>query len=113
VFLHPFPHRCHLPQLCRWAGKELQRGKALHQFVGKNEKTKLVVKIQKRGAGAPVREPVVDEETQRQMMAYAHRKQEEWKKLESAEEDSYLNSAWADSSALKHQLQGTGGISWR
>lgn len=96
-----------------WAGKELQRGKALHQFVGKNEKTKIVVKIQRRGAGAPVREPVVDEETQRQMMAYAHKKQEEWKKLEASEEDSYLNSAWADTSALKNSLQGTSGIKWR
>ncbi len=39
-----------------WAGKELQRGKLLCDFVGKNEKTKLVVKLQKRGAGAPQRE---------------------------------------------------------
>lgn len=30
-----------------WAGKEMQRGKKLQDFVGKNEKTKLVVKIQK------------------------------------------------------------------
>lgn len=30
-----------------WAGRELQRGKKLQQFVGNNEKTKLVVKITK------------------------------------------------------------------
>ena len=30
-----------------WAGKELQRGKKLQDFIGKNEKTKLIVKIQK------------------------------------------------------------------
>lgn len=30
-----------------WAGRELQRGKKLQEFVGKNEKTKLVVKISK------------------------------------------------------------------
>lgn len=30
-----------------WAGKELRRGKKLQEFVGKNEKTKLVVKISK------------------------------------------------------------------
>lgn len=30
-----------------WAGRELQRGKRLQEFVGKNEKTKLVVKISK------------------------------------------------------------------
>ncbi|MED6244295.1 hypothetical protein ATANTOWER_003127 [Ataeniobius toweri] len=30
-----------------WAGKEMQRGKKLQDYIGKNEKTKLVVKIQK------------------------------------------------------------------
>ena len=30
-----------------WAGKELQRGKKLQDFIGKNEKTKLVCKLQK------------------------------------------------------------------
>lgn len=32
-----------------WASKELQRGKKLQDYVGKNEKTKLVVKLQKVG----------------------------------------------------------------
>lgn len=32
-----------------WAAKELQRGKKLQDYVGKNEKTKLVVKLQKVG----------------------------------------------------------------
>lgn len=30
-----------------WAAKEMQRGKKLQDYIGKNEKTKLVVKIQK------------------------------------------------------------------
>lgn len=30
-----------------WAGQQLQRGKKLQEYIGKNEKTKLVVKIQK------------------------------------------------------------------
>lgn len=30
-----------------WAGKELQRGKKLSDYIGKNEKTKIVVKVQK------------------------------------------------------------------
>jgi hypothetical protein len=62
-----------------WAGKELQRGKLLHEFIGKNEKTKIVCKIQRRGGGAPVREAAYDEQTQKEMMAYAYKKQEEWK----------------------------------
>lgn len=32
-----------------WAAKEMQRGKKLQDYIGKNEKTKLVVKIQKVG----------------------------------------------------------------
>lgn len=30
-----------------WAGKELHRDKKLQDYIGKNEKTKIVVKIQK------------------------------------------------------------------
>ena len=86
------------------------RGKLLSDFVGKNEKTKVVVKLQKQGGGAPVREPAVDEKTQKEMMAYAFKKQQELKELEEADDDAYLNAAWADSGALKRQLQGTGNI---
>lgn len=62
-----------------WANKELTRSKKLAEFVGKNEKTKILCKIQKKGQGAPAREPLYDEETQKRMMAYAYKKQEEWK----------------------------------
>lgn len=94
-----------------WAGKQLQRAKKLMDYVGKNEKTKIVAKLQKKGGGAPVREPVVSEQQQKEMMAYAFKKQQEMKKLEEAEEESYMNSSWADPGALKSRLQGTGGIS--
>lgn len=33
-----------------------------------------------------------------------------FQKLEEADDESYLNAAWADSSALKNKLQGTGNI---
>lgn len=96
-----------------WAGKQMMPGKTLGDYVGKNEKTTLIAKLQKRGGGAPVREPVVDAETQKQMMAHAYKKQEEWKKLEEANDDAYLNQPWADSSSLKRSMHGTGNISWR
>lgn len=89
-----------------WAQKEFLRGKILQDYVGKNEKTKIVTKIQKRGGGAPSREPVVTEEEQKKMMAYYYRKQEDWKKLEKDAEDAYLDQEWADSGALKRQFQG-------
>lgn len=96
-----------------WAGKELQRGKKLQDFIGKNEKTKLIIKLQKKGQGPPSREPVFSEEERKQMMAYAYRKQEDLKKLETDEDDSYLNSDWADPQSLKRQFHGVGNVKWR
>ena len=34
-----------------------------------------IVRLQKSGSGAPVREPAVDEQTQKKMMAYYYKKQ--------------------------------------
>ena len=61
-----------------WAGKEIAAGK-LSDFVGKNEKTTIVAKLQKKGQGPPAREPVFTEDEKKSMMAYAYRKQEELK----------------------------------
>ncbi|XP_026856662.2 cilia- and flagella-associated protein 298 [Electrophorus electricus] len=95
-----------------WAAKEMQRGKKLQDYIGKNDKTKIVVKIQKRGQGAPSREPVVSEEEHKQMMLHYYRRQEELKKLDETDDDSYLQSEWADRQALKRQFQGLTNIKW-
>lgn len=47
------------------------------------------------------------------MLSYYHKKQEEQKKLEEENEDAYLNSAWADSGAMKAAMHGAGHIRWR
>lgn len=96
-----------------FSGKEMVRGKKLMDFIGRNEKTKIVCKLQKRGQGAPGREPVVSEDDQKSMMAYYYKKQEEFKKLEQASEDAYLDSNWADNQSLKNQLQGLSSIDFR
>lgn len=96
-----------------WSGKELVRGKKLEDFIGKNEKTKIVVKLQKKGQGAPSREPVVDAEEQKKMMAYYYKKQEEMKKLDKDDEDAYMDSEWSSSGQLKSQFQGLGEIKWK
>ncbi|CAD7693598.1 unnamed protein product [Nyctereutes procyonoides] len=62
-----------------WVAKELRRTKTLSDYVGKNEKTKIIVKIQQRGQGAPAREPVISSEEQKQLMLYYQRRQEELK----------------------------------
>ncbi|KAJ8266670.1 hypothetical protein GJAV_G00133270 [Gymnothorax javanicus] len=95
-----------------WAAKELQRGKKLQDYVGRNEKTTIIVKIQKRGQGAPAREPLVSAEDQKQMMLHYYQRQEELKKLEEADDDSHFQSEWADRQALKKQFQGLTNIKW-
>lgn len=81
--------------------------------MGKNEKTKVVARLQKRGGGAPVREPAVSEEERKAMLAFYFKKQEEEKKLAEDADDSYLAAHWADPRALKAGLLGTGGIAWK
>jgi hypothetical protein len=41
-----------------FAGKQLQPEKKLADYLGRNENTRAVVKLQKKGTGPPAREPV-------------------------------------------------------
>ncbi|XP_024372008.1 uncharacterized protein [Physcomitrium patens] len=41
-----------------WAGKEILRDKCLKDYVGQNEKTKIIVKLRAQGSGCPEREPL-------------------------------------------------------
>lgn len=91
-----------------WAGKELLRDKLLNSYTGKNEKTKIIVKLAKSGSGAPVRESAMDEEMRVKLMSMYHKKQEELKKIESNNEDDFANSSWANPNNLKSYLV-TGG----
>merc|ERR1712159_204452 len=97
-----------------WASKMLDRSKTLQDFVGRNDKTKIVVQLTKKGSGAPVRQSQnQSEEEQKAMMAYYFKKKEEWKKLEEDDDDSYMSADWANPKAMKNSLNGAGGISWR
>lgn len=65
------------------AGKEFRRdqGQTVGDRVGKNEKTRIMCKLQKPGAGPPGREPGVSEEERKAMMAFYFKRQEELKRL--------------------------------
>jgi hypothetical protein len=95
-----------------WAGKEMLPGKLLSDYVGKNEKSKIIAKISKKGQGAPMREAPMNEEAQKQMMAYYYKKQEQHKKLMENDDDDYVNSPWADPKALKSHFNGTNNVKW-
>ncbi|ERL87620.1 cilia- and flagella-associated protein 298 [Dendroctonus ponderosae] len=98
-----------------FCGKEMYRGEGgkLGDYVGKIENCKVIIKLSKRGEGAPGREPIMSEEQRKQLMLHAYRRQEELKKLSADDEDDYLNSEWADSSNLKKSFHGLHNISWR
>jgi len=91
-----------------WAGKQLGLDQTLESYVGRNEKTKIVAKLAPKTAGAPVREPRIDESTHKAMMSHYYKKQEDNKKLETDEDDSYLDSQWANPKSLKQSLVGGG-----
>uniref|UniRef100_A0A1A9VCB9 Cilia- and flagella-associated protein 298 n=1 Tax=Glossina austeni TaxID=7395 RepID=A0A1A9VCB9_GLOAU len=96
-----------------FAGRLLLNDKKLAEFIGNNNKTKVVVKLNEHGQGPPGREPVITEDIRRRMMADAYRRQEELKKLEMDEDDNYLNSSWADSGILKRQAHGLENVHFR
>lgn len=96
-----------------WAGKEFLRTQTVGDRVGRNEKTKIIAKLQRPGSGAPAREAAVSEAERKQMMAHYFRKQEEMKKLAEANEDDYHNSQWADPGNLRRALNGTGNVRLR
>jgi hypothetical protein len=99
-----------------FAGKKVSRGggAALSKFVGANDKTLLKVKLTgERAAQPPQREPAVDAETQQKMIQMWHKKQAEDKALAQADEDSYLNSEWANPRGFKQSAQGLGDIRFR
>lgn len=104
----------HLQTNLWWAGKELQGSQTLEQYVGKNEKTKILCKLSPKSSGAPVREPRIDEQTHKAMLAHYYKKQEEDKKLRDNDDDAYLDAQWANPKALKDTLVGGGRpISWK
>jgi len=97
-----------------WAfSKEMQPDKLLSDYCGKNDKSKVIVKLQKKGAGAPAKEPVVSEDEQKAMIAFYHKKQQETEKMEMEDEDAYMHSTWANPKALKQAFSGVGDVAWR
>ena len=96
-----------------FATKELSRGKHLKDYLGKNEKSKVIIKLSTKAQGQPVREPVFSEEEQRRLMVANHKRKEELLAMDKASDDAYLNSQWADPNALKNRMQGISNVNWK
>jgi len=93
-----------------FAGKPLERDQRMDKYTGKNEKVTLKARIEPKGGQAPQREPAVDEETRRAMMALHRKRELEQKALEEADRDSYLHSEWANPKGFKQAAMGIGNI---
>ncbi|KPI87382.1 hypothetical protein ABL78_3570 [Leptomonas seymouri] len=96
-----------------WSAKPLARAADFVKYIGKNEKTKITVKLAPEGGAAPPREPAVDMKSQAELMQHYYRKQEEMKKLVEDEDISFGNSGWANPQNLKNQLQGIDSVRYR
>ena len=96
-----------------FANKEMKREDALFKYSGKNEKTKLIVKLSTQRRGQPTSESFISPETQKKLALENYKRMEELKRLEKDVDDSYLNSNWADGQALRRKFQGLNNISWK
>lgn len=93
-----------------WAGKQFFRDQLVSDLVGKNDKTKVIVKLQRKGGGMPGREPAVSEAERQAMMQFYFKKQEELKAAADDDAEDYMGSNWADPRALQNALRGTQNI---
>mmetsp|Transcript_49985 Transcript_49985/g.87282 ORF Transcript_49985/g.87282 Transcript_49985/m.87282 type:complete len:286 (-) Transcript_49985:137-994(-) len=85
-------------------------GQTVADRLGRNEKTKVVGKLQRPGGGPPGREPGVSEDEKKAMMAFYFKKQEEAKRMAESSEDDYLHSSWADPKALQRSMRGQSNV---
>ena len=85
----------------------------LSDCVGRNDKTKVLIRLQKSGEGQPQREgPSVSAEEQAAMLAFLRRKQEEAARLAASSDDAVdtHDAPWANSRALKTHFSGVGNV---
>lgn len=96
-----------------FAGKQMLAPRQLGDYVGRNDRTRVIVKLQRAGEGAPGREPVMSEEQRKRLMLHEYRRQEELKRLSADEDDAYLGARWADGRAMQRQMHGLDNVRFR
>jgi cilia- and flagella-associated protein 298 len=95
-----------------FAGRQLQREHTMAEALkSRNEKMTIVAKMTGPTMQAPQKEPSIDEETRKKMMALYFKKQKQAQETAEDDDQSYLNSAWADPHAYKKSVHGLGSIS--
>lgn len=96
-----------------FAGKEIFRDMKVSDKV-RHERSKVIMKLQGKGAKAPAREAAVSEAERKAMMSYYFKKNEEMKKVAQNDDDDFFQSSWANPKGLKASLQGrNNGVSFK
>lgn len=96
-----------------WARKSLQRGKLVSDYLGKNSRVTAVAKLTDAKSGPPPKDMSMSQEAQVRLMSQMHRKMEEYKRIDKDDDDSYLDSEWANPKGLANTFQGLEEISWK
>ena len=96
-----------------FAAKELQVESCLRDHLGKNEKTKVVIKVASKKAGQPSRERVLSEQDEKLLLMHSAKRREEIQNLAKDSDDSYYDAPWADQQGLKKKVLGLDNISWK
>lgn len=87
------------------------KGPLLSDTVGRNDKTRVLLRLQRLSEGAPGREPSVSAEEQAAMAAFYRKKQEEAQRLAAAaDEVETYDAPWATPGSLKAQLVGVSSV---
>ena len=93
--------------------KSYQRGKHIYDYTGKNEKQTFVAKFTGPESGPPPRDVSVSQEAQIKWMSAMHKKAEELKRIDKDDDNSYLDSEWANPRGLKNTFQGINDVDWK
>ncbi len=97
-----------------WAGRSLNKcseKQLLREWFGTNEKSTITVVLSPdppQNGGKSV-----DGETYKNMVAFYHKRDQELKRLNEDNDDSYLESLWTDPRELKQALNGLGTIKFK
>ena len=96
-----------------WARKSLQRGKLVSDYLGKNPRVTAVAKLTDAKSGPPPKDMSLSQEAQIKLMSQMHKKMEEYKRIDKDDDDSYLDSEWANPRGLQKTFQGIDEVDWK
>jgi hypothetical protein len=82
----------------------------LSDFIGRNDKSKVLIRLQTRKEGQPAKEGGVSAEEQAAMLALLRRKQQEAADVAGADDVETDDAPWANPRALKTHFSGVGNV---